>query len=106
MSKKIIGVAACPAGIAHTYLVAEAIEQAAEKLGYQVKVETQGSIGIEDRLSATEIEQADLIVFSVGVAIRDSERFRGYESKIIKVPLHETIENIDQIMQDYFVRTT
>ena len=105
MSKKVIGVAACPAGIAHTYLVAEAIENAAEKLGHQVKVETQGSIGIEDRLSADEIDQADLIVFSVGVAIRDSERFSGYENKTIKVPLHETIEKIDQIMEDYFLKT-
>ncbi|EOH93855.1 PTS fructose transporter subunit IIB [Enterococcus pallens] len=105
MSKKIIGVAACPAGIAHTYLVAEAIENAAEKLGHQVKVETQGSIGIENRLTEAEIEQADLIVFSVGVAIRDVDRFQGYEEKTIKVPLHETIEKIDQIMGDYFLKT-
>ncbi|MGY3779326.1 PTS fructose transporter subunit IIB [Isobaculum melis] len=102
MTKKIIGVAACPAGIAHTYLVAEAIENAAKKLGFECKVETQGSIGIEDRLTAEEIENADLIVFSVGVAVRDNERFEGYEEKSIKVPLHQTIESIDQIMADYF----
>ena len=51
MSKKIVGICACPVGIAHTYMAADAIEAAAKKLGYKSKVETQGSTGIEEKLS-------------------------------------------------------
>lgn len=100
--KKIVGIAACPTGIAHTYMVADAIELAAKELGYLGKVETQGSIGIENRLSEQEIQDADLIIISVGVAVRDWERFEGYEDKTIHVPLQKAIEHSKGIIQEYF----
>ena len=45
---KVIGVCACPAGIAHTYMAAENLERAAKKRGYEVKIETDGSAGVEN----------------------------------------------------------
>ena len=53
---KIVGVTACTAGIAHTYIVKEKLEQAARKLGYTCRIETQGSIGIEEQLTPEEIQ--------------------------------------------------
>jgi fructose-specific PTS system IIB-like component len=50
----IIAVTACPSGVAHTYMAAESLESAAKAKGWQVKVETQGSIGIENELTADE----------------------------------------------------
>ena len=58
---KIIAVTACPSGVAHTYMAAESLESAAKAKGWQVKVETQGSIGIENELTAEDIASADRI---------------------------------------------
>lgn len=98
--KKIVGVCACPTGIAHTYMAADAIEAAAKKLGYKSKVETQGSIGIEDKLTIKDLEEADLIVISTAIKLRDSERFEGFEDKTIQVPLQTVIAKIDSIIEE------
>jgi len=100
--KKVVGVCACPTGIAHTYMAADAIDAAAKKLGFQCKVETQGTIGIEDRLTDQDIKEADLIIVSVAVKLRDSERFEGYEDKTIEVPLQTVIAKIDKILEEKF----
>ncbi|VYU34131.1 PTS fructose transporter subunit IIB [Clostridium tertium] len=98
--KKVIGVCACPTGIAHTYMAADAIEQAAKNMGYDYKVETQGSIGIEDRLTEQDIKEADLIIITAAVKIRESERFDDYKDKLIEVPLQTTIARIDEIIKE------
>lgn len=54
---KIVGVTSCATGIAHTYIAKEKLETAAKSLGYEVKIEAQGSIGIEDELTAEEIQE-------------------------------------------------
>jgi len=74
---KIIAVTSCSVGIAHTYMAAGGIEKACKKAGYACKVETQGSIGIEDKLSAKEIAEADLVIFSADLPILERERFNG-----------------------------
>lgn len=99
--KKVIGVCACPTGIAHTYMAADAIEAAAKKFGYKYKVETQGSIGIEDRLSEQDVKEADLIIITAAVKIRDAERFEAYKEKLIEVPLQTTIARIDEIIKEH-----
>ena len=99
---KVVGVSACPTGIAHTYLAADAIEAAAQKLGYECKVETQGSIGIENKLTQKEVDEADLVILTVAVSPRDSDRFEGHEGKTLKVSLQKTIESIETIMEEYF----
>lgn len=54
---KFLAVTACPSGVAHTYMAAEAIQQACEKAGVECKVETQGSIGIENEITALILQQ-------------------------------------------------
>lgn len=72
---KIVAVTACPTGIAHTYMAQEAIERECKKRGYQVKVETQGSMGIENELSQQEIDDADVVILAIGIGIDGEERF-------------------------------
>ena len=74
--KKIVAVTACPTGIAHTYMAADALKYAAEELGYDLKVETQGSSGNET-LSQSDIDAADAVIFAVSVNVRDRNRFAG-----------------------------
>ncbi|MEZ6968639.1 fructose-specific PTS transporter subunit EIIC [Aeromonas sp. S11(2024)] len=70
----IIGVTGCPAGIAHTYLAAESLERAAKELGYEVKVETNGSIGVKNSPTADEIARASAIVVACDKQV-DMARF-------------------------------
>ncbi|MGY3852668.1 PTS fructose transporter subunit IIABC [Aeromonas aquatilis] len=72
----IIGVTGCPAGIAHTYLAAESLERAAKELGYEVKVETNGSIGVKNSPTADEIARASAIVVACDKQV-DMARFTG-----------------------------
>ncbi|WP_429152894.1 PTS fructose transporter subunit IIABC [Aeromonas veronii] len=72
----IIGVTGCPAGIAHTYLAAESLERAAKDLGYEVKVETNGSIGVKNSPTADEIARASAIVVACDKQV-DMARFNG-----------------------------
>lgn len=74
--KKIVAVTACPTGIAHTYMAADALKYAAEELGYDLKVETQGSSGNET-LTQADIDAADAVIFAVSVNVRERNRFAG-----------------------------
>lgn len=88
---KIVAVTACPTGIAHTYMAAEQLEKTAKSLGHQIKVETQGAMGIENELREIEIRQAQVAIFAVDIEVEKRERFR--ELKIIQVPVQEAIKN-------------
>jgi len=88
---KIVAVTACPTGIAHTYMAAEQLEKAAKALGHQIKVETQGAMGIENELSQSEIREAACVIFAVDIAVEKDERFEG--KKIVHVPVQEAIKN-------------
>ncbi|MBR4470128.1 MAG: PTS fructose transporter subunit IIB [Erysipelotrichaceae bacterium] len=81
----IVAVTACTAGIAHTYIVAEKLQKAAEELGHNIKVETQGSAGIENELTAEDIQNADVVIYTHDIAIRGESRFKG--KKIVDVPI-------------------
>ncbi|GAB2027804.1 PTS fructose transporter subunit IIB [Lactovum odontotermitis] len=74
---KIVGITACPAGIAHTYMAQENLERVCKKRGFDVKIETQGSLGIENELEEDEIEAADLVILGISIAIEGEERFDG-----------------------------
>ena len=80
---KVVGVTACPSGVAHTYMAAEALVLAGEKAGMEVKVETQGSAGIENELTAEDIKDAACVILSNDVAIRNEERFKG--KKVVRM---------------------
>ena len=96
--KKFIGLCACTMGLAHTFMAAEAIEQAAKKKGYEVKIETQGSDGIKNELTQEDIEQADVILLSTAITPEGMDRFEGYE--IYEIPLSEAIKNADEIIEE------
>jgi fructose-specific phosphotransferase system IIB component len=94
---KIVAVTACPTGIAHTYMAAEQLEKTATALGHQIKVETQGALGIENELSAQDIREADIAVFAVDIEVERRERFRG--KKIVQVPVQEAIKNPKAVLE-------
>lgn len=91
----IIGVTGCPTGIAHTYLAAEALEKGAAALGYQIKVETNGSIGVKNSPSAEEIERAQAIVVASDKQV-DMARFDG--KRLIKTNVKAPIRNAQQLI--------
>ncbi|GAB3197290.1 fructose-specific PTS transporter subunit EIIC [Nocardioides hungaricus] len=74
--RRLVAVTACPTGIAHTYMAAEALEAAAARAGVDLQVETQGSAGAKP-LSADAIAAADAVIFAVDVGVRDRHRFAG-----------------------------
>ncbi|MBK8267229.1 MAG: PTS fructose transporter subunit IIB [Planctomycetes bacterium] len=88
---KIIAVTACPTGIAHTYMAAEQLEKTAKSLGHQIKVETQGAMGIENALSPKDISEADVAIFAIDIEIEERERFSG--KRIVQVPVKDAIKD-------------
>jgi fructose-specific phosphotransferase system IIB component len=88
---KIVAVTACPTGIAHTYMAAEQLEKTAKSLGHSIKVETQGSIGIENELSDSDIAAADAVVFAADIEVERAERFE--DKKVVRVGVQEAIKN-------------
>ena len=92
---KIVAVTACPTGIAHTYMAAARLEKTAKDLGHEIKVETQGALGIENALSDHDIRQAQVAIFAVDIKVEGRERFK--DMKVIEVPLQEAIKNVQAI---------
>lgn len=92
---KILAVTACPTGIAHTYMAAEKLEQIATERGYVIKVETNGSSGAQNVLTAKEIEEATAIIVAADTKV-DMERFDG--KRVIEVPVSKAIYNTDELL--------
>jgi fructose-specific phosphotransferase system IIB component len=88
---RIVAVTACPTGIAHTYMAAEQLEKAAKALGHQIRVETQGAMGIENELSKRDIADADVAIFAVNIEVEKRERFEG--KKVVQVTVQDAIKN-------------
>lgn len=88
---KVVGVAACTAGIAHTYIAREKMIKAAELRGHTIQCETQGTIGVEYELETQAIEEADVVILAVDIAITGTERFKG--KKVVKVDTSTLIKN-------------
>lgn len=86
-----LGVTKCTVGIAHTYMAAEKLENTAKELGYKIKVETQGSVGIENRLTPQDIVNCVGIIVAADVAIEETHRFNG--KKVLTVPIKEALNN-------------
>ncbi|EKO3573228.1 fructose-specific PTS transporter subunit EIIC [Vibrio metschnikovii] len=92
----LIGVTGCPAGVAHTYLAAEALEKGAAELGYTIKVETNGSIGVKNSPSAEEIARAQAIIVACDKQV-DLQRFAG--KKLIETGVKEPIRNSKALIE-------
>ncbi len=73
---RIVAITACPTGVAHTFMAAEGLEQGAASLGHAIKVETQGSVGAQNTLTAQEISDADLVIIAADTQV-DRSRFAG-----------------------------
>ncbi|EMF0616418.1 PTS fructose transporter subunit IIB [Enterococcus hirae] len=94
---KIVGVAACTVGMAHTYIAQEKLENAAKKAGHEMHVETQGTIGIENELTPEQIKEADLVILAVDVKISGRERFEG--KRIIQVPTEIAVKSPNKLIE-------
>ncbi|MBP3041735.1 PTS fructose transporter subunit IIB [Bacillaceae bacterium Marseille-Q3522] len=93
----IIGITACTAGIAHTYIAKEKLVKAAKELQHNVKIETQGTIGIDDELTPEDIKNADIVIIAADINIAGKERFRG--KKMIEVPIQTVVKSPKALIQ-------
>lgn len=94
---KIVAVTSCATGIAHSYMAAEALKEAAKSEGDDIKVEIQGAMGIESPLSEKEIQEADLVIWAVDVGVRKKNRFDGKE--IVKFNPNEVIHDAIKMLR-------
>lgn len=94
--KKLLGVTGCPTGIAHTYMAEEALKEAAKKLGAEMKVETNGAVGVENALTAEDIAECDGIIVACDKNV-DMKRFNG--KKVIEVSVSEGINKAEELVQ-------
>ncbi|GHB92692.1 hypothetical protein GCM10010306_104720 [Streptomyces umbrinus] len=97
---KLLAVTACPTGIAHTYMAAEKLSQAAEQLGVDIKVETQGSIGAENVLTDNDVRTADGVIIAADKDV-DLSRFAG--KRVVTVGVAEGIHHPERLIEQ--VRT-
>ena len=97
MSKRIVAITACPTGVAHTFMAAEALEEEAKKRGYWIKVETRGSVGAKNALTAEEIAQADVVVIAADIEL-DLSRFAG--KKLYKTSTGAALKKTAQEMDN------
>lgn len=93
---KILAVTACPTGIAHTYMAAENLQKAADKLGVEIKVETQGSIGVENAITEQDIAEADGIIIAADKEV-PKDRFTG--KKVIVTGVQDGIRKPEELIQ-------
>lgn len=91
----IVAVTACPTGVAHTYMAKAALEKGAKKRGHEIKVETQGAMGIENEITEADLEKADLIILAIETAINKMERFKG--RKAMKITINQAIGKTDDV---------
>ncbi|OKP94468.1 PTS fructose transporter subunit IIABC [Paenibacillus sp. P32E] len=93
---KILAITSCPNGIAHTYMAAENLQKAGKKLGIEIKVETQGSIGVENALTEEEIREADGIIIAADKTVV-KDRFVG--KKLLVVGVQDGIRRPEELIQ-------
>ncbi len=94
---KIVGVAACAAGIAHTYIAKEKLIKAAEKAGHEIVIETQGIIGVKDELQEKDIKEADIVIIAADIKINGLERFK--DKKKVEVPTDTVIKSPNKFIE-------
>ncbi|MTI69151.1 MAG: PTS fructose-like transporter subunit IIB [Firmicutes bacterium] len=94
---KILAVTACPTGVVNTYMAAEALKKACKKFGLKIKVETQGSIGIENKITKNDTLDADAVILTKDIPIKNKERFK--DLPIIKVSVSDAIKKAESIIK-------
>lgn len=101
---KLVCIAACPTGIAHTYMASAAIEKVCKKNNVDVRIEMQASRGFENKLTAEEIAEADAILFANAVEIREKDRFAAYEDKTFHILPGKILRKPDMIIDELKAR--
>ncbi|WP_188684691.1 PTS fructose transporter subunit IIABC [Nesterenkonia cremea] len=96
-ARTLIAITACPTGIAHTYMAADALKQAAQRLGVDLHVETQGSAG-SSALDPQVISRAEAVIFAADVDVRQKERFAG--KPVVASRVKRGIDEPDQMLQE------
>jgi PTS system fructose-specific IIC component len=94
---KIVAITGCPTGVAHTIMAAEALKKTAAFLGHGIKVETQGSEGVKNRLSPQDIAEADVVIAASDIHI-DMERFEG--KPMVAVPVSDAIRKTQVVIEN------
>ncbi|QUM77296.1 PTS fructose transporter subunit IIBC [Moritella sp. 24] len=97
--KNIVAITACPTGVAHTFMAAEALEQEGQRLGHAIKVETRGSVGAKNQLTSDEIAAADVVIIAADIDI-DLARFDG--KKVFKTSTGLALKKTKQTMDNAF----
>ncbi|URT70578.1 PTS 2-O-a-mannosyl-D-glycerate transporter subunit IIABC [Cytobacillus firmus] len=98
LDKTVLAITACPAGIAHTYMAAEALIKAGKEMGVDVFVEKQGANGIEDRHTTNLLKKADAIIYANDVAIKEEERFAHLPK--VKTSVAAPLRNAKSLLQE------
>ncbi|HWO78721.1 MAG TPA: PTS 2-O-a-mannosyl-D-glycerate transporter subunit IIABC [Bacillus sp. (in: firmicutes)] len=98
LDKTVLAVTACAAGIAHTYMAAEALQKAAKELGVDIFVEKQGANGIENRHSKELLKEADVVIFATDVAVKDENRYNHLPK--LKTSVAAPIKDAKRVLQD------
>ncbi|WP_105902028.1 PTS fructose transporter subunit IIB [Vibrio gangliei] len=93
---KIVAVTACPTGIAHTYMAAEALVKSAAQAQVTIQVETQGAMGIDNKLSYKDISLADVVLIASDINIEQPERFE--QARPIQVSIEDVLTNPDAVI--------
>nr|WP_064580611.1 fructose PTS transporter subunit IIB [Streptobacillus moniliformis] len=100
MMKKVVAICACPMGLAHTFMAADSLKNAADELGIEIKIETQGADGIQNELTAKDIREADAIIHAIAITPQGIERFD--DNDVYEVSLKEAIREAKEILQEIF----
>jgi PTS system fructose-specific IIC component len=95
--KKIVAVTSCPTGIAHTYMAAEALENAGKELGVEVIVETNGSIGVENQLTKADIKEAVAVIIAADARVQMA---RFDEKPLKEVSVSYAIKNAKELVEE------
>ncbi len=93
---KVVGICACTAGIAHTFMAQKKLLTVAKERGHDIFIETQGSIGAENVLTEIQIREADFVIIAADIKI-GVERFKG--KKLIKVPTNVAIKGTVKLFE-------
>ena len=97
--KKIVAITACPTGIAHTFMAAEALKKVAAQHGYEIKVETQGSVGAKNALTDEEIAAADVVIIGADTHV-DTARFAG--KALYETSVGRALKETEKVLQEAF----
>lgn len=92
----ILAITACTTGVAHTYMAAEKLDKLAKEYDFSVKIETQGVLGIKNKLSEKDIQFADLVIIAADIIIDSPERFPG--CRVINVKISSLLMNPNEVL--------